>query len=277
MVIESIINPFKAERHPLTLIPIGFLYTSIAILLSLWIFERNASLVMVFLTVLACVPLFYVTIKSEEHKDVVIAAERTLLRQHAKVLLFLLLLFVGMVLSYASWYIFLPQEKTELLFQVQTQTITDINNHVTGKTIDPSAQLSVFVLIFLNNLKVLVFCLLFAFVYGVGAIFILTWNASVIGAAIGNFIRTNLAASSNYFQIVSVGVLKYALHGIPEIAAYFTAGLAGGIISVAVLQHRWGSRTFTKVLTDSSDMIIISIGLLLVAALVEIYVTPLVF
>jgi hypothetical protein len=66
--------------------------------------------------------------------------------------------------------------------------------------------------------------------------FILTWNASVIGAAIGNFIRTEIsryagslgfAKAAAYFQIISLGLLKYAIHGIPEILAYFTAAGRG--------------------------------------------------
>jgi hypothetical protein len=35
---------------------------------------------------------------------------------------------------------------------------------------------------------------------------------------------------SHYFSHISYGLLMYALHGIPEILAYFVAGLAGGII-----------------------------------------------
>ena len=34
------------------------------------------------------------------------------------------------------------------------------------------------------------FCLLFSLIYGSGAIFILTWNASVLGTAIGNYIKS---------------------------------------------------------------------------------------
>ena len=36
------------------------------------------------------------------------------------------------------------------------------------------------------------FCLLFAVFYGFGSIFILTWNASVIGTAMGTFAENEL-------------------------------------------------------------------------------------
>ena len=140
--------------------------------------------------------------------------------------------------------------------------------------------------ILFNNIKVLAFCILFAFVYGAGAIFILTWNATVIGTAIGNFIRSNIGAYAStvgiakagaYFQVVSLGLLRYAIHGIPEITAYFIAGLAGGIISVAVIRNDLLSRRFSHVLFDVADLVLLSVVILFAAGLLEVYVTPLFF
>ena len=135
-------------------------------------------------------------------------------------------------------------------------------------------------------MKVLIFCILFAFIFGVGAIFILTWNASVIGTAMGNFIRrefselatiTGFAKTGGYFQIFSLGLLRYSIHGIPEILAYFTGGLAAGIVSVAMLRHRLEFDKFKRILYDSADLLIISIVILFVAAILEVYVTPMFF
>ena len=283
MVLETIINPITAERKPWEMFFIGLVYSSVAILLSFWIFHEYTSLVMVFLTTMACVPLLYNTIKLEEKKDIVINEERTLLQEHSKVISFLLFLFLGFAVSFAMWYVFLPADLAQNAFSVQIQTITNINSGATGMAFQ---NLSTFTKIFFNNIKVLIFCILFAFIYGAGAIFILTWNASVIGAAIGNFIRTGISAEAsmlglagvaNYFQIFSLGLLRYAIHGIPEIGAYFIGGLAGSIISIAVIRHDLGTKKYEKILLDSSDLVIISIVVLFLAALLEVYVTPLLF
>ena len=130
------------------------------------------------------------------------------------------------------------------------------------------------------------FAILFAFVYGAGAIFILTWNASVIGAAMGNFIRSNLSQYADllgfekfasYFNVVSIGLLRYIIHGIPEILAYFYGGLAGGIISVAIIKKHYKDEKFSHVLFDISELLIISIAFLLIAAFLEVFVTPVLF
>ncbi|MFH1053427.1 MAG: stage II sporulation protein M [Candidatus Woesearchaeota archaeon] len=276
MVLESLINPFKAEKKPWEMVFIGFLYASVAAFLSLWIFRQYSSLVMVFLTVIASVPLIFATLKVEEKKDLFIKGEGKLLKEHSKALTFFMLYFLGITIAFTLWSVLTPQNIAESLFKVQIQTILDINNKVTGN-VQGFTQLQIFTEIFFNNMQVLIFCIIFAFLYGAGAIFILTWNASVIGAAIGIFIRTKLAETSGYFGIAYYGVLKYIVHGTPEILAYFIAGLAGGIISVAVINHDFRKSTFEKVLLDSSDLIIISIGFLLLAALLEVYVTPILF
>jgi len=272
MVLESLINPLRAEKKPWEMFVIGAVYASVAAFLSLWIFSQYASLVMVFLTMLASVPIMYATFKYEEKKDKTVSKEYKLLKEHSKALTFMMLYFLGMTVAFTLWYVFAPQSMAESLFRVQTQTILDINNRITG---DAAAQnADIFFMIFLNNLKVLIFCILFAFIYGVGAVFILTWNATVISTAIGNFIRSRLAESSNYFNITSLGILRYLLHGIPEILAYFIAGLAGSIISVAVINHDFKGKQFQKILIDSSDLLLISIGVLFVAAVIEVFVTP---
>ena len=163
------------------------------------------------------------------------------------------------------------QDTMNLVFGRQTATIQVINNQVSGNAYQ---QFSTFTKILFNNIRVLAFAILFAFVYGAGAIFILTWNASVIGTAIGNFIKSNLSPYSSYFSVASVGLLRYALHGIPEILAYFYGGLAGGIISVAIVKRQYENKKFSHIIFDISELLVISISFLLVAAFLEVYITP---
>ena len=283
MVLETIINPITAERKPWEMIFIGIFYSLVGVGLSYWVFRAHMSLVMVFLTTMVSVPLIYNTIKLEEKKDMVINEEKTLLREHGKVISFLLFLFIGFTITFTLCYVLFPNDLAQHTFSIQTQTIADINSRVTGSFFQNFSRLTE---IFFNNVKVLIFCILFAFIYGVGAIFILTWNASVIGAAIGNFIRTGISAEAsmlglagvaNYFHIFSLGLLRYAIHGIPEIGAYFIGGLAGSIISIAVIRHDLGTKKYEKILLDSSDLVIIAIVVLFLAALLEVFVTPLLF
>jgi stage II sporulation protein M len=282
MVIESLINPSKAEGHPLEMFVIGIVYASIAVFLSLWIFRDYASLVMVFLTVVASIPLVYNVIRIEEEKDSRSESESFLLKEHSKAVMIFVFLFSGYLAAFTFWFIFLPESIVQNLFTVQLETIRSINANVVGASVSGDFLMQ----IFSNNIRVMVFCILFAFLFGAGAIFILTWNASVIAAAIGTFIRNNISDYAGvvgfekltaYFQVGSSGFTRYIVHGIPEIAAYFVAGLAGGIISVAVIKHDFGTKSFKKILMDSVDLIVIAILMLVVAAIIEVFVTPRLF
>ena len=283
MVVEYLLNPLKAEKKPWEMFFIGFLYTSIGMFLSLWIFRNESSLIMVFMITIAALPIFYNTIKLEESKDMIIDKESIILREHNKAISFFMYLFIGITIASALWYVLLPTSTINQLFDKQTGTIQSINNQVSGNVI---YNLSISWKIFFNNFRVLAFSILFSFIFGAGAIFILTWNATVIGAAIGNFIRSNISnytgslgllEAGNYFHVVSLGLLKYAIHGIPEIAAYFYGGLAGGIISVALIRKHYKTKKFQVIMRDFSELLLIAIGFLIAAAFLEVYVTPVLF
>ena len=114
------------------------------------------------------------------------------------------------------------------------------------------------------------FTLVFSLIFGAGAIFILAWNASVIAAAIGIFSKSSL---SN----LPLGIIRYMIHGIPEIGSYFTGALAGGIISIAIIKHDLKSEKFWIILQDSLNLIILAVVLLIIAALIEVFITPILF
>ena len=280
MVLEALINPLIAEKRPAYMIFFGFFYCVLSLLLALNIFPDQASLVFVFLTVMCCLPLIYATMNVEEEKDMDIPTERSLLREHRKAIYVMAYLFLGFVLAVTFGYLFFPESWTTSLFSVQSQTINAINNDVTGRA---GVTLGFFSKIILNNFRVLVFCVAFSFAFGAGSLFILVWNASVIGVAVGNFIRSHVSSLAlsagyvgigSYFKIYSLSLFRYAIHGIPEILAYIVAALAGGIISAAVIQKHFFTLKGEKILVDIADLLALSLFLLVVAAFLEAFVTP---
>lgn len=283
MVLESLFNPFVVKRKPWEMFFGGFIYSIIGLLLAYYVFREIAGVLMVFLIVMATIPMFYVTIKNEEELDLKTDQEIILLKEHTKVLLYLIFLFLGITAALVLSYLFLPAEMTSIIFTLQEKAISNVNQNLQGHITGGIAQFDFLIRILMNNLKVLFFCLIFSLLYGTGAIFILTWNASVIAAAIGGLIKsefaqvaslTGLTALSSYAGITAAGFLRYLTHGIFEIAAYFVMGLAGGILSIAIIKHNFQEE---RVLVDALDLVFISVGLLLFAGIVEVYITPQLF
>ena len=282
MVLESIINPPSMEKHPLEMVPVGFFYSSIGLFLALFVFAEYSSLAGVFITTLPLVVIMMNTIKYEEKKDLAIHKETFLIKEHGKALSMFFCLFMGMVVAYSFWFTVLPGDMGEGLFDFQIKTVSAIQQGAGGVG-DTINQLGDLEKILTNNLAVLMFCILFSFLYGAGAIFILTLNASVIGVAVGSRVRDYLASCVfaghadmlySYFNSSVSITFCYMFHGLFEISAYIVGALAGGIISVAVVNHDFNTKEFWHIIVDSSDLLILSVVLLVVGAFIEAFMTP---
>jgi len=283
---EMLINPRKAERKPWELFFIGMLYASLSILLVNWIFAQDAVLsrysgiLVVTFTVMFSMPFVYYTLKFEEKKSVSGMGSLALLREHKKAISVFLWLFLGFVVALSFWYIVLPSTQS---FRAQIETYCLINRpanfnecvdqygvkDATAATAFATNKERLF-LIFANNMYVLLFTLIFSLIFGAGVIFILAWNASVIAAAIGIFTKSSLSA-------LPLGLLRFMIHGIPEIGAYFVVALAGGMVSVAIIKHESGTDKFWHILQDCLNLVILAVVVLFVAALIEVFVTPALF
>jgi len=261
MVLDWLVEIHNAEKHPERMFLLAFAYSSIAAAFALWIFPKNAGSVMLVLTVAAFLPLMLNLMKTEELVD---EEHKPFVGKHLPALKFFIFLFLGMVLAYTLWFAFLPTETATNLFSLQIDTIA-------GRNVEVGAVVGLgdFVGILLNNLKVLIVGIALAFVWGAGAIFVLDWNATILGTLLGNGIRQGINGAA-----APLAATKYLVHGIPEITAYFVAGLAGGIISIAVSRHKFGEPEFANVMKDSLELILISIVILVIAAALEVGVSP---
>ena len=279
MVLESLGHPIRLERKPQEMFLLAFAYTSIAILLSMWVFPEYAGLTMVFFTVMAAIPLMIKMIVLEEKKLFV----RPAIEDHRETLMFFVFLFLGMVAAYTFFFSVLPEAMITKLFNVQISTISSVNQRI-AENVSGQFFGKFLPIIILNNLKVMIFALLFSFIYGSGAIFILTWNASIISVAIGTIIRDLISSSATtvgaatfgtYFGAVSIGLSRYLIHGIPEIGAYFVAGLAGGLISIGMLRYELFDSNFNRVIKDALFLMSVAIVLVIFSSLIEVSISPL--
>src|SRR3989344_7866748 len=110
MVLESLLSPKKAERRPWEMFFIGLIYATVAIFISLWVFEQYASLVMVFFTVFASIHIVHGALVLEEKRDLTSDKESVLLKGHARALAFFMFLFLGFIVAYSIWYLILPAD-----------------------------------------------------------------------------------------------------------------------------------------------------------------------
>jgi len=285
-MLESMINPKRAEKGPWKMFFIGILYGSLSLLLVHFLFKGDSvlskfsGLIVVLFCVMFSLPFMYFIIRNEEQEDEEIDGFWWVWKTHSDAIYAFLWLFLGFVIAFAFWNVILQDPK---LLNAQIETYCSINSpgsvedcvakySFTSKIISSSVSTSTVRLVSIigNNFGVLILTLIFSLIFGAGAIFILAWNASVISAAIGIFTKYTI-------HEIPMGLLRYMIHGFPEIAAYFITALAGGMFGVGVARHGIGDKKFVKVLVHVGILLLIAIVVLVMAALIEVYFTPLLF
>ena len=284
-MLESLINPKRVEKGAWKMLFVGLLYGSLSLLLVHWFFARDAVLsqysgiLVVTFCVMFSLPFMYFIIKQEEEEDEEVEGFLKVWETHKDAIFALMWLFLGFVLAFTFWYILL---QNSTLFNAQIETYCMINspgnieNCVSEYALSESGisggatkELR-FLSIMENNVYVMIFTLIFSLIFGAGAIFILAWNASVIAAAIGVFTQYRLSE-------IPIGIARYMIHGFPEIAAYFITALAGGMFGFGVIKHGIRNRHFVRVLENVALLLFLAIIILIVAAVIEVYLTPLLF
>ena len=271
MVLEIIIHPTKATGKPWEMFFIGLIYSFVGVALGYGVFRSYVSIVMVSFTAIAAIPFIHKALKAEEEEEGK-QNDKSLLQKHWRIVSMFTFLFIGYVVTFLSLFVLLPEHVVSEIFQAQVGAITEVRNSITGNFL---AGFKDFGIIFLNNIKVLVLCVVFSLLYGAGAVFIFSWNASVMGAAIGEAIRDGIRNNtSTTLHIISSSLAGYFVHGIPEMIAYFIAGIAGGILSMTMVKEGIWSVKFKKAREDSFNLIGFAIIMLFLAALVEVFISP---
>ena len=162
---------------------------------------------------------------------------------------------------------FLPSLATNFIFENQI-------NVLYGKAAGGAAfNAGLYKSLLINNVSVLILCFIAAFVIGDGAIFLITWNASVWGTIFGNLAKTAALSTDKspiiYFFIVLVIVFP---HMILEAFSYITSASAGGVISKGLLKEKFFSKNFRDIMKNATILFIFSIIILLIAVFVETWV-----
>lgn len=286
-MLESIINPKVTEKGPWKLFFIGLIYASLSIILGELFFANDPVLskflgiLVVTFCVMFSIPFMYFVIKNEEKQDENTEGLWSVWKIHGDAIFAFMFLFLGFIVAFSFWNIVIGNPD---LFNAQLETYCAINNQadienciakygfsqnsagLTGEVTQTGRLLS----IIQNNIYVMIFTLFFSIIFGAGAIFVLAWNASVISAAIGVFAKYQI-------ENIPLGILRYMIHGFPEIAAYFITALAGGIFGIGVIRNGLGDKKFLRVLENVVILLFIALIVLLFAALLEVYFTPILF
>ena len=130
-MLESLINPKRAEKGPWKMFFIGLIYGSLSLLLVQWFFANDpvlseySGMIVVVFCVMFSLPFMYYIIKQEEKQDEEVEGLLGVWKAHSDAIYALMWLFLGFVIAFSLWYTVLQDSN---LFNAQVETYCMINN-----------------------------------------------------------------------------------------------------------------------------------------------------
>ncbi len=247
MVFELMVRPHDAEAHPWKIFILSFLLSIAGYIIGYVIFPDTYSTSSVLLTSLFITPIITGIFISEEFDE-----ERG--NQHIpQIISVFWMMFLGAAFAYIAIYV--------LPFPKPYAQLNEISR-ITGAATIPGEVGE----IISNNLNVLLLTYLFSFLFGATSIFILIWNASIVGTWLAKIFVSSAVERGVVAIILSVisGMLSIAAHGFLEFTAYFLSAIAGGIISMSMLR-----KSLHKNLDISTVVFAMSVVLIVAAGIIE--------
>ncbi len=273
MVLEHVFPEDWLERKGRYAFVLGIIYSVIGLLIASVLFPGDPALVAVAFTSLLLLPELYKIFSIEERRESVEkhVTLRGLWRDDMDIIRIYIFLFLGIILVYAVGAIAMDGMQANTLFREQLEI--RFGQGFAGQAAGGIFSGDLFYELLSNNFMVMIACFILALLTGDGAIFLITWNASVWGTIFG--ITAKGAASftgGNPFVVFGLVMLIVFPHMIIEAMAYFLAAISGSVISKDVILEKFASHRFWEVFGFNLYLFLFALIFLVVGALVETFV-----
>lgn len=263
MALEDVLKNSVVSNKIVVAFFLGALYSIVGIFTAKMIFGSNPDMMAVAFVAILLIPAINKALKAEERME----AEgeklslKRLWQEHKDILIIYTALFMGIFLSFLFFTAFSQQTSIFGLFKAQLKVAG-----ITGHAINSGFFSSVLA----NNMKVLIACLILSLIYGAGSILFITWNASVWGVVFGYSIKQGaITQGQSPFITFLMVMLPVFPHLITEAMSYFSAAVAGGVMSKAATKESWFSDRFNHVATDSLILFGMAILFVIIGAALE--------
>jgi uncharacterized membrane protein SpoIIM required for sporulation len=263
-MLESLIKAEKMGQKPFEMFFLAIAMTLIAAALAYTVSPDSAGHLIIAFVCIGAAPIMVRVITLEEKESADIHEnEVRMLARHGDMFEIFGWFFLGVIVATSFLFVIMPTSMEQPMFGPQMQELQSIRGMATGRVTSECDMLCLFE----NNFGVLLLVLVFSFVFGAGAVYIITWNASIVGVLIGMTAKAETGnLLLNYIVALPISIVKLFPHGIFEVGAYFFGGLAGGMLSAMIVRGHWKR---TDVLKDILAVFLIATLLVAIGAVIE--------
>ena len=273
MVLEHLFPEDWLEKKGRYAFLLGVIYSIIGLVIAKVLFPGDPALVAVAFTSLLILPELYKIFSIEERKESVERgfSLRTLWRDDIEMVRIYVFLFLGILIVYSVGTMILPEMQTNNLFREQLEI--RFGQGFAGQATGGAFSGALFLDLLSNNFLVMLACFVMALLTGDGAIFLITWNASVWGTIFGITAKgAGIFAGKHPFVYFGLIMLIVFPHMIIEALAYFLAAISGSVISKDVILERFASDRFFEVFGLNLYLLLFALIVLVLGAVVETFV-----
>ncbi len=273
MVFESLYTPAILRDRKIYAFLMGAGFSLLGMEAAILFFPEDPSPVAVAFISLLLLPTVNALLAMQERTDQRHAhfSLRLLISDHRDLIEIFFFIFLGITVAFGLLSSALPTVQRSAIFADQLRLLSSTETNY-------PVRFGEFGELLRNNLGVLFVCLFASFLYGSGAIFIITWNATVVGAIFGHIAQASAHAAFTspvlYFLLMLLAVLP---HLMAEAFGYFLGGIAGGIVSVGILHKKVRTPAFNYVMRDAMVLVVLAVGFLVLGAAIEAHVSPSLF
>ena len=273
MVLEHIFPEDWLEKRTWFAFVLGAGYSLVGILLASMLFPGDPALVAVAFTSLLLLPELYKMFDMEERRERMEKAVtfKALWRDDIDLIKIYIFLFLGILMVYSFSTMLLPSFETNTLFREQLEI--RLGQGFAGQAVAGVFGSDLFWSLLSNNFMVMLACFFLALLTGDGAIFLITWNASVWGTIFGFTAKTaSMISGQHPFLVFGTVMLIVFPHMMIEAICYFLAAISGSVISKDVLLEKLDSDRFMEVFSFNLYLLLAAVVFLLLGVSVETFV-----
>lgn len=259
MDFNKILDPESIKKRPTNAIFIAAFMIAVGFISAFFIFPAEFSISIISFSSLFMLPFVIRMLETEKLKEKVPGRFKGIFTRHHSIIIFFIFIFAGMAIEYTMLFGLVPPNIGNVAFEQQLNLVIKAP---AGYFTEPG----IFWEIVTNNLRLVFICMLLSVFYGVGAIFILNYNSSIVGMIYGASIRAFVWGAA---YPVFPNPLWYLPHIILEVTAYLFASIAGAMMYRSI---KLGEKSYNVFMRDSLVFLVLSVVLIFVAGYVEITV-----
>ncbi|MBI2669149.1 stage II sporulation protein M [Candidatus Woesearchaeota archaeon] len=279
MVLEHLFPEDWLENKGRYAFILGAIYAIIGLLIASVLFPSDPALVAVAFTSMLLLPELYKIFSIEERNETIQrrVTLKALWQTDIEIVRIYVFLFLGILFVYALGAIFLPNLQANTLFREQLEIRFGegfSGQAIAGQAVAGGFSMDLFFDLLSNNFLVLIACFILALLAGDGAIYLITWNASVWGTIFGVTAKLAGQFGGGEHTLALFGIIMLIVfpHMIIEGISYFLAAISGSVISKGVLLEEFASDRFWEVFGFNLYLFLAALVFVVLGALVETFV-----